>query len=715
MFKSSDVWRIVLTYALFGSLWIIFSDTLLYRYFPAIEDIQLFSIIKGLFFISITSLLLYALVARQKTKINTSVKALRGSERRFKFLVENSSDCLVIIDSDGHQKYVSHGAEFLFGYSKEELTGKQVNDIVHTDDLPQILNTMELLKNGKLETTTVRYRHLHKNGTWVDCEAVARSFLQDPVLQGIVANVRDISDRKRAERILRKRNQFISTILDNLPIGLAVHHIDDGTTVYMNNRFSDIYGWPREKLTDVEQFFLNVYPDEAYRQKLKTRVMEDIASGDLKRMSWANIEATTEDGKKKIIEADNFPLYEQNLMISTVQDITESRRLQKQLEQMQKLESIGRLAGGVAHDLNNLLTPVLGYSQILLDEMPPESQSQEAVNQIYNAGIRARDLVQQLLAFSRRQILHFKPVDLSITIQSLHDMLRRTIPADVVIEYFLKPEMPAVFGDRGQIQQVLMNLVINASDAMPNGGKLTIETSLVTLDKSYASTHQGAVAGEFIMIAISDTGCGMDKETARNIFEPFFSTKGEYGTGLGLATVYGIVKQHGGNIWVYSEPGRGTTFKIYLPVANKNAEIEEIAKKATNLQGTETILLAEDAPQVRHLARIYLDKLGYTVIEARNGTEALAVAAEHEGTIHLLFTDVVMPGMNGSELYRKMRLNHPDLQVLYMSGYTDNVIAHRGVLDEGIHFLQKPFDLEKLGRKLREVLADENSASPKAS
>ena len=355
--------------------------------------------------------------------------------------------------------------------------------------------------------------------------------------------------------------------------------------------------------------------------------------------------------------------------------------------------------------MNNLLSPILGYSELLMDDLEPEDIRRESVSEILQAGFRARDLVRQLLAFSRKQTLEYKPVNINAAVTGFKSLLRRTIREDIEIRISSSPDICTVMADIGQIEQVLMNLAVNAADAMPKGGILSIETALVYLDKNYAELHEDAVSGEYVMMAVSDNGSGMDQDTVQHIFEPFFSTKGTQGTGLGLATVYGIIKQHGGNIWVYSEPGIGTTFKIYLP-ASEEAHIQQKIDRqiTTDLTGTQNILLVEDNEQVRTLALTILKRLGYTVFSAKSGLHALQVLEECNTHIHLLLTDVIMPEMNGKELFSKIAQIHPDLKVLYMSGYTGNVIAHHGILNEGINYIQKPFSVHGLASKVREVL-----------
>src|SRR5580700_9654098 len=390
------------------------------------------------------------------------------------------------------------------------------------------------------------------------------------------------------------------------------------------------------------------------------------------------------------------------------EDVTERRALEQQLRQSQKMEAVGRLAGGIAHDFNNLLMVISGYSEFLLDRLGPEPSLRAPAQEIASAAGRASSLTRQLLAFSRKQMLAPKILDLNGVVTENLKMLTRVIGEDIDLVMVPATGLGAVRADAGQIEQVIMNLAVNARDAMPAGGKLTIETSNVSLDEEYARFHAPLRPGNYVMLAISDTGAGMDSETQSHIFEPFFTTKGPKGTGLGLSTVYGIVKQSGGYIWVYSEAGKGTTFKIYLPrvaeAVESPAQIVVPADSVAAEPGTETILLVEDEANLRYLARQFLEKQGYRVIEAADGAVAMQIAVAHEGTIHLLLTDVIMPGMNGRELAQRISEIRPNVKILYMSGYTENVIGRNGTLDAGVRLLQKPFNLRDLNSRVREVL-----------
>ena len=400
-------------------------------------------------------------------------------------------------------------------------------------------------------------------------------------------------------------------------------------------------------------------------------------------------------------------------MASLVQDVTERVALEEKLRHSQKMEAIGRLAGGVAHDFNNLLTVIMGYNQILTDGVPAVGRLMNATVQIRTASERAEEITRQLLAFSRKQVLQPRVIDLNDVMMNLDTMLRRLIGEDIEVLTVPGRDVGTVRADPGQIEQVIMNLAVNARDAMPRGGKLTLETDNTELDEAYAREHPPLQAGRYVMLAVSDTGIGMDADTQAHIFEPFFTTKevGK-GTGLGLSTVYGIVKQSGGYIWVYSEPERGTTFKIYFPRVDQAVDGARTGKRETGMQrGTETILLVEDNEQVRQLTSSVLADCGYKVLPAASPEEGLALCRAHQPQIQLLVTDVILPRMKGPQLAEQVKQISPRTRVLYVSGYTSNAIVHYGVLDAGLWFLGKPFSVSELVAKVREVL---DAESPEA-
>ena len=387
-------------------------------------------------------------------------------------------------------------------------------------------------------------------------------------------------------------------------------------------------------------------------------------------------------------------------------ETSEKIKIEQQLRHIQKMESIGLLAAGIAHDFNNVLSVIIGYSELLLATIPANNSIHEKIKCIYDSASKASILTQQLLAFSRKQVLKKKIISLNTIIQNFLKILSKMVGEDIVITTYLSAKDCIVEVDPGQIEQVIMNLVINAKDAMPNGGKIIIETAEVELDQNYVNKHMEVKPGEYVLMAISDTGEGMDEDTLSKIFDPFFTTKKrDKGTGLGLATVYGIIKQHGGYIYAYSEKGRGTTFKIYLPACKKPVEKSE-TKSTTRilLQGNETILIVDDNASIRQLIVDILKPLGYNCIEAASAKDAINILRKYKGEIHLLLTDVVMPEMNGKELAEIIKKERPGIKVIFMSGYTENIIAHNGILEQGINYISKPITPVELSQKIKNVL-----------
>jgi len=405
----------------------------------------------------------------------------------------------------------------------------------------------------------------------------------------------------------------------------------------------------------------------------------------------------------------------QREQLAILLDISGRRDLEEQLRQAQKMEAVGLLAGGVAHDFNNLLTIINGYSQLLLNQLGPSDSNRSFVEQIMKAGERAAALTRQLLAFSRRQVLQPRVLDLNRLVTGLGVMLQRLIGEDIELHLELSQELGRVSADSSQVEQILMNLVVNSRDALPTGGAVTIETANVTLDSTYTGRHVSVKAGSYVMLAVSDNGSGMDAETQRHLFEPFFTTKSVgRGTGLGLSTVFGIVKQSGGSIAVYSEPGHGTSIKIYLPRIDQAVPLEAEGRQPEAWRGSETILVVEDDDMVRSLVRESLERQGYKVIDSAGSVEARRLAEKHRGPIHLLITDVVLPKVSGRELAEQMIRERPSIKVLYMSGYTDSAIVSSGILTKEVAFLQKPFTPTGLVDKVREVLL-ENGRTHQAS
>jgi PAS domain S-box-containing protein len=519
-----------------------------------------------------------------------------------------------------------------------------------------------------------------------------------------------VSDLEHTEESLRERDIHLRLITENM-VDMIFQTDPQINFEYLSPSIERVFGYSPDDLIG-EPAVNYVHPDDI--EPILNKARE--ARLNRKPIITVRYRFKHSNGKFKWVESTTRLLYDDQGQskgaIFSTRDIDkqvkleeERKKLERQLTQTQKLEAIGHLAGGVAHDLNNLLSPILGYTEMLLGEEAITTHVKEKLRQIYKAGLGARDLVRQLLAFGRKQTLEYKPLNINETIRGFEKLIRRTVPEDIEIEIIASEKIQPVLADVGQIEQVIMNLSINAADAMKSGGRLTIETDLVELDETYVASRPIVKPGSYVLISFSDTGCGMDEQTQEQIFEPFFSTKGQKGTGLGLATVYGIVKQHNGNIWVYSEPDEGTTIKIYLPVTDTAKAVQDKTKiKPVAFQGVETILLVEDNQQVRTLAQTILELQGYKVLVAVDGVDALEQVESYQDKVHLLLTDVVLPNLNGKEIYEIAFRKHPALKVLYMSGYTENIIAHRGVLDEGINFIQKPFSVQSLGSKVREVL-----------
>lgn len=529
--------------------------------------------------------------------------------------------------------------------------------------------------------------------------------------------VRSEQRRLNAERALRDSERRLKDIVDFLPD--ATFAIDlQGRVTAWNRAMEGLTGVSAPEVLGQNQYAHSVPFYGERRATLIDMVLEgeELTRRDYPMLRKEGDRLVTElyapalGGQGRYLNASASPLYnaggETVGAIESVRDVTREVKLQEQLRQAQKMESIGRLAGGVAHDLNNLLSPILGYAEMLLTTFDASDSRSDEVKEIERAATRARNLTRQLLAFGRRQVLEMKNVDLSDVVAGFEGILRRTIREDIKVCVSLSSAIGCIRADAAQLEQVLMNLAVNAQDAMPDGGTMTIETADVVLDEGYAESHPEVTPGEYVMLALRDTGVGMDSETRKHVFEPFFTTKevGK-GTGLGLSTVYGIVNQHKGSIWLYSEPGKGTVVKMYFPRVEGEADVTQAVETPTGeVAGRETVLVAEDDPSVGRLVKKALEKRGYRVMLAESGPACIRALDEYEGAVDLLVTDVIMPEMNGRQLYEQLHLKIPGLRVVYMSGYLGDAIARHGVLDPGIDLLEKPISLQALVRKVREVL-----------
>jgi PAS domain S-box-containing protein len=514
--------------------------------------------------------------------------------------------------------------------------------------------------------------------------------------------------RRQAEAAVRRNEERFRALVEHSSDALILLDVE-GRVTYVSASSQRHLGWTAADMVGRSIFdFLHPDDRELASARMGDAVHQPGATITLELRfqhadgTWRNMEGV---GVNRLNEPSV------GAIVINARDVTERKRLEDQLRQAQKMEAVGRLAGGVAHDFNNLLTAILGYCNLVLDEIPAQDPLRQDLEEIRHAGERAAALTRQLLAFSRRQMLQPQIIDINNLVWQMEKMLRRLIGEDIELVTALAPDLMHVKVDPGSIEQVLVNLAVNARDAMPVGGQLTIETALIDLDAAYAETHVTVVPGPYVMLAVSDSGQGMDADTRARIFEPFFTTKEQgKGVGLGLSTVYGIVKQSGGYIWVYSEPGHGTVFKVYLRPSEAAAAAQPVepAAEADRNRGWETVLLVEDEDAVRALAREVLRRQGYVVLEARHGLDALRVAERHQDPIHLMVTDVVMPHMSGRDLARRLGDVRPNMKVLFMSGYTDHAVVHRD-LTPGSAFLQKPFTPESLARKVRNVLDEKTT------
>ncbi len=646
-----------------------------------------------------------------------TLKALQESEQRYIQMVGSVTDYIYTVEiEEGQPASTVHspGCVAVTGYMPEEYARTPFLwlEMIHPDDRAMVLEHAQKSMNGPVRP--IEHRIFHKDGTerWVRNTLVAHRDSEGRAVacDGLIA---DITDRKRIEKALRQSQADLARAQEIAHMGNW--RLDFSTNILTgSDEWSRVHGFdPTVFDGRFETFLQRVHPDDrrnienAYEEAQDRRTP---ASFDYRFRVEGEAERHFETtGIHLHLSEEGRPLY----AYGVTQDVTERKRnefdrslLQEQLAQAQKMESIGRLAGGVAHDFNNLLAVILGHGEILMADLAPTSPYRADIEPIIKAGERARDLTRQLLAFSRKQVLEVKPLDLNQVVRGMGDMIRRLLGEDIRIQIFAEKPVGLVKGDPSQLEQVILNLSVNSRDAMPHGGVLTIETERVTLDKPYAETHADVLPGAYVLLSVSDTGEGMDEETQRRIFDPFFTTKEKgRGTGLGLATVYGIVKQHGGSIWVYSEKGKGSTFKIYLPQADVGFETPRESSVSSSLirgQG-ETILLMEDDAGVREIAGQMLRRLGYRVLVAQDAQECFNLS-NAPGPLDLLITDVVMPGTNGREIQQMVSSLRPGTKTLFMSGYTENVIAHHGVLDAGIHFISKPFTESALSQTVRRIL-----------
>jgi two-component system cell cycle sensor histidine kinase/response regulator CckA len=629
------------------------------------------------------------------TERKVAARRLAESEERFRQLAENIREVFWITDpAKTRMIYVSPAYETLWGRTCASLyeTPMSFADAIHPEDRERALARMSRQASGEYDEV---YRILRPDGSlrWIHDRAFPVHGPAGEVVR-VVGSAQDVTELKQAEQALRESEGRYRSLFESAPDGILVAD-SDGVYVDVNPSGLRMLGYSREQLIGMKSTDI-VAPSEAPRVE---STLAEINQGLEHRHEW-QFRRKDGSGFHADVMATAMP---DGRILALVRDATERKRMEDQLRQAQKMEAVGRLAGGIAHDFNNILGVILGYGELLRKKTPQDHPDRRRIDQIVHAAERAAGLTRQLLAFSRKQVLEPKVLEPSHVVADMRRLLERLIGED--IDFALKAEAAGrVKVDPGQLEQVLMNLVVNARDAMPMGGSLSIETADVDLDQEYVQRREVVVQpGRYVMIAVADTGAGMDEATQAQIFEPFFTTKAE-GTGLGLATVYGIVKQSGGYIWLYSEVGRGTVFRVYLPRVEEAVERERKRSAALRRSVTETVLVVEDEPAARELVGEMLRAEGYRVLLAENGQEAVDTAGRVAAPIHLLLTDVVLPKLSGRAAAERVRVLHPGIKVLYMSGYTDDQISRHGVLEPGIVLLQKPFTPADLIQRVGEVL-----------
>jgi two-component system cell cycle sensor histidine kinase/response regulator CckA len=639
----------------------------------------------------------------QQLQIHNIRRELFQREELFRLISDNASDMIAVVDMEGRRIYNSLSYETVLGYSKEELQISSSMEQIHPDDLDRVKAASE---HARATGTgqTLEYRIRHKTGTWRVLESTAsviRNSQGKP--EKLVIVNRDITERKLGQEALRLADAGFRSIVEDAPYGIYRTN-SEGQLLRVNPALQKMLGY--DSAADLLKANLRL---EIFRFSSEFSKLNDLLN---RAEDFKDVEAEwkRKDGTPITVKCNGRRLADndgQSVFFEMfVEDVTDKRILERQLRMAGKMEAVGRLSGGIAHDFNNLLGVIIGYSQVLIRALGPKSPLTEHVIEIEKAGNRAAALTRQLLAFSRQQILSPTVLNLNDMVDDMQKMLPRLIGEDISVTIALDPQLSSVLADRNQIEQVILNLAVNARDAMPEGGGLRIDTRNVRLDDTYARLHPGAKPGEYVCLTVADSGTGMDAETLAHIFEPFFTTKeiGK-GTGLGLATVYGIVKQSCGYVWVDSEPGNGASFQIFLPrVADISERQSSAPLPGENLRGSETILLVEDAEALRKLAVSLLSAHGFEVLSAADAEQAVKVAAAHAGAIQLLVTDVIMPGENGRVLAERLVASYPGIKVLYISGYTDSFIAGHGVLGPKSNLLNKPFTEEALIHKVREVL-----------
>jgi two-component system, cell cycle sensor histidine kinase and response regulator CckA len=644
-------------------------------------------------------------VTRDMTERRAAEQALQASEARFRALIENSGDAIALFSSEIEILYASPTTSKILGYTPEELVGRNGMDLAHPEDVPSIETGLKQIMDKPYGAANLTSRVRHKDGTWRILEGTFTNLLQDPNVRAIVNNYRDVTDRVRAAEALQQSEKRFETAFRSSPLAIGISTLDEGRCLDVNDAFLKMVGYTREEVVGRRAAEIGFWEKVEDRQKMVRQVAE---TG---RVSGLQTTFRTRTGEIRqieifagLIELDNIPC-----ILGITRDVTEANNLERQLQHAQKMEAVGQLAGGVAHDFNNLVMIINGCAELIKDAARDNPAVVELADQVLNAGHKASSVTKQLLAFSRKQPQDLKVFDLHEVVARFCNILPRFVTEDIEIIVVPHAEAGLIFADSGQVEQVMINLIVNARDAMPKGGKLTVETRNIDLAADRPIQHAVRMpAGKYVRLAVSDTGIGMDTEVQRHIFEPFFTTKevGK-GTGLGLATVYGIVKQNQGFLFVDSEVGQGTTFKIYFPRRDGDKKSAPPVRETeiNSAPGSETILVVEDQEAVRSVVAKYLSSRGYRVLEAEHGADALQICRAHDGPIHVLLSDVVMPGMTGPEFVLAALGFHPEAQVIFMSGHSDRGMEAPGLKVKPA-MLHKPMELVDLLQTIRSVLGE---------
>jgi two-component system, cell cycle sensor histidine kinase and response regulator CckA len=648
----------------------------------------------------------------QQLQIHRIRHELLENQQLFRLISENAADMIAVVDVRGRRIYNSQSYERVLGYTPEELRTSMSFEHIHPEDRDRVRRaSLEALRTGVGKP--LEYRMRHKDGSWRVLESTASVISSGAgVSDELVIVNRDITERKRAIEALRISEASFRSVVEYAPYGIYQAD-EEGRFLRVNPALQRMLGYASAE----ELLGVNLEKDIFRHFEHFRRMHETLQSHD--EFRGLEVEWRKRDGTPITVRCSGRRVQEEHgsgFHEVFAEDVTDKRILEAQLRMAGKMEAIGRLSGGIAHDFNNLLGVIIGYSQLLRRKLKSQQESCECAEEIEKAGQRAASLTKQLLAFSRQQILSPTVLNLNLLVKDMEKMLQRLLGEDMVVRIELDNELGTVKADHGQVEQVLMNLAVNARDAMPSGGTLCVETANRELDELYTREHPGSRPGRYVMLCVRDSGVGMDRETIAHIFEPFFTTKelGK-GTGLGLATVYGIVKQSGGYIAVESSPGAGASFQIFLPRVDEPVTPSHEAPFINqDTKSSETILLAEDSEPLRKLTTSLLKGRGFAVLAAHNGEEALGLASSYAGRIDLLLTDVVMPGINGRVLAERLLESRPETKVLYMSGYTDSFIAGHGVLDQKTNLLHKPFTEETLLHHIRRVLDAAAGASVSA-